>query len=282
MSSLPRLPIPVDPRVAERVERLELPFGPYGIDPYGVSKADLGRFFTILQWLYTRYFTLDVAGIANLPPRGRVMLVANHSGGLPLDGAMIISAAFFAAEPPRLAQGMVEKFLMRLPFTDWFTSSVGQFTGLPEHAHRLLEDDRCLLVFPEGVRGVSKLYDQRDSLVRFGTGFMRLAMATSTPIVPVAFVGGGEAIPTVRNLYGLGKLLGVPYVPLTPYLLPVPLPVNLALVFGTPMQFARDDDATDEDVALQVEQVRDRIGELIRIGRDIRDGRARPDERDIP
>src|SRR5205823_1078265 len=108
---------------------------------------------------------------------------------------------------------------------------------LPEHAIRLLEDDRLLLVFPEGARGTAKLYRERYSLVGFGTGFMRLALQTRTPIVPFAFLGGGEAIPTITNSYALGKLFGAPYVPVTPYLVAVPLPVRLEIRYAPAMTF---------------------------------------------
>src|SRR4029077_13360162 len=98
---------------------------------------------------------------------------------------------------PRLAQGMLEKFINRVPFASLWSNRCGQFTGLPEHAVRLLEDDRLLMVFPEGARGTAKLYKERHSLVQFGTGFMRLSLRTKTPIVPFGFIGGGEAVPTV-------------------------------------------------------------------------------------
>src|SRR6185295_10976404 len=102
---------------------------------------------------------------------------------------------FLEQEPPRLAQAMAEKFLANLPFAARLTSRLGHLTGLPEHVDQLLADERLLLVFPEGARGTAKLFWERDSLVQFGTGFMRLALQTRTPIVPFAFVGGGEAIP---------------------------------------------------------------------------------------
>jgi 1-acyl-sn-glycerol-3-phosphate acyltransferase len=89
-------------------------------------------------------------------------------------------------------------------------------------------DDRLLMVFPEGARGTAKLFKDRYSLVDFGTGFVRLALKTKSPIVPLGFVGGGDAVPTVLNSRTLGKLLGVPYVPITPYGLAAPLPANRA------------------------------------------------------
>jgi 1-acyl-sn-glycerol-3-phosphate acyltransferase len=170
-------------------------------------------------------------------------------------------------DPPRLAQGMAEKFLNMVPFASQFSSRTGNFTGLPEHAEKLLNDERLLMVFPEGARGTAKLYWERHSLVHFGTGFMRLALATNAPIIPFAFLGGGEAIPTVMNLYRLGKLMGAPYLPVTPWLLPLPRRVPLDVWYGEPMLFQGS--ATDEDHVIEkkVETVKKRISQLIEHGR---------------
>ena len=113
----------------------------------------------------------------------------------------------------------------------------------------------------------AKLFSARDSLVDFGTGFMRLALKTKSPIVPFGFVGGGEAIPTIANLYRLGKLIGVPYIPVTPYLLPLPLPVRLDIVYGEPMHFEGTGSEDDEVVERYVAQVKARIQGLVEEGR---------------
>jgi 1-acyl-sn-glycerol-3-phosphate acyltransferase len=267
------IPLPTDPRVAHRVDALELPFSRHGVDPYGTDKKELAKFFTLLRFFYKTYFTVDTFGLHHVPSRGRAMLVGNHSGGWAIDAVMVIASMFFAMEPPRLAQGMVEKFMQKVPFVSWFSGRVGQFTGLPEHCIRLLEDDRLLMVFPEGAHGTAKLYRERDSLVQFGTGFVRLALQTRSPIIPFAFVGGGEAIPTVTNLYRLGKLLGVPYVPVTPYGLALPLPVSLQILYGAPIVLEGSPTDSDEVIARQVDTIKSRIAKLIRQGRDLREGR---------
>ena len=171
--------------------------------------------------------------------------------------------------------GPLQSFLSQL------ASRLGQFTGLPEHADRLLRDDRLLMVFPEGARGTAKLARDADSLVRFGTGFMRLALKTGTPIVPVAFVGGGEAIPTVMNLYKLGQFLGVPYIPVTPYLFPLPKPVKLQLLYSEPLVFEGDGSEADEVIHGYVEQVRSRIAWLIEQARALRAGTLKPEELEL-
>ena len=255
-----------DPDVESRVARLELPFNHHGLDPYGTSKKELTRWLSILAWFYKNYFQVTVEGIGNVPPRGRAMLVGNHSGGVALDGAMVIASMLLEMEPPRLAQAMVEKFLTLIPFAAQWTGRTGQLVGLPEHAERILRDERLLLVFPEGARGTAKLYWERHSLVDFGSGFVRLALAARAPIVPFAFLGGGDAIPTVLNLYRLGKLFGAPYIPLTPWLLPVPRRAPLRILYGQPIMLSGS--ASDEDSVIEghVESVKQRIAALIAAG----------------
>jgi 1-acyl-sn-glycerol-3-phosphate acyltransferase len=260
-----------DEAVRDLVDRLELPFNSLGIDPYGVSKKHLRVFFNALGFMYRRYFRVQAVGIENVPKRGRAMLVGNHSGGYALDGAMVVASMLLEMEPPRLAQGMVEKFMNMLPISSQWSSRCGQLTGLPEHAERLLMDDRLLMVFPEGARGTAKLYKERHSLVDFGTGFMRLALKTKTPIVPLGFVGGGEAVPTIMNSSTLGKLMGVPYVPITPYGIAAPLPAKLAVHYGKPLVFQGSGDEEDSVIIGYVDEVKARIAELIEAGKASRE-----------
>jgi len=258
--------------VADRVNRLELPFDRAGVDHYGISKWHLTQAYRALGLFYKSYFHVKSHGTDHIPRRGRAMLVGNHSGGVALDGAMVIASAFFDLEPPRLAQGMAEKFINRLPFASTWASRCGHFTGLPEMAARLLEDDRLLMVFPEGARGTAKLHKERWSLVDFGTGFMRLALKTKTPIVPFGFIGGGDAIPTFTNLYKLGRLVGVPYIPVTPWLLAVPRPVKLEVHYGEPLVFSGTGSEDDSQIEGHVEKVKASIAALIEKGRDSRRG----------
>jgi 1-acyl-sn-glycerol-3-phosphate acyltransferase len=264
----------IDDEIRSRVDRLEIEFNRYGVDAYGVSKKQLARMYTVLSIFYRRYFDVTVRGIEHVPARGRAMLVGNHSGGVALDATIVMASMLLEAEPPRLAQAMVDKFIGYLPFATYFTTRLGHLVGLPEHAVRLLEDDRLLMVFPEGHRGTAKLYGDRNSLVRFGSGFMRLALQTRSPIVPFAFIGGGEAIPTIANLEKTGKFFGLPYLPLTPYLLPLPRPVPLEVYYSEPMVFEGTGNEEDKVIMGYVEQVKERIAELIERGVRIRKGRG--------
>jgi 1-acyl-sn-glycerol-3-phosphate acyltransferase len=254
---------------------LRLPFNAHGFDAYGVSKDSLATGLRVVGWLYRNYFSVRCTGIEHVPSQGRVLLVGNHSGGYAIDAAMVIAACFFELEPPRLAHAMADRFVTRLPFLSELASRTGQITGLPQHALRLLEDERMLLVFPEGARGTSKLFWHRYSLGAFGTGFMRLALRTRAPIVPFAFLGGGEAVPTIANLKLLGRLFGVPYVPVTPYLLPLPLPAHAHLRFGAPLRFSGTGDESQQVIMENVEHVKSRIAELIVEGLALRKSKPR-------
>ncbi len=256
--------------VRARVARLELPFNAVGVDPYGISREHLVAWFTAFGWFYRTYFDVKSHGVGNVPARGRAMVVGNHCGGIATDGAMVIASLFFEPDPPRLAQGMAEKFLNRFPLASLWTARVGQFTGLPEQAERLLRDERLLMVFPEGARGTAKLYKERNSLVEFGTGFVRLAMRAGAPIVPCGFTGGGDAIPTIANLYKLGQMFGVPYVPVTPWLLPLPRPVKLEIHYGPPLRFSGTGDEDDATIQRYVDEVKVSIASLMERGRQTR------------
>jgi len=256
----------LDREVRSLIDRLELPFNSIGVDPYGVSKTHLRLGMTALAAMYRWYFSVETRGIGHVPARGRAMLVGNHSGGIAIDGAMVIASCLLEMNPPRLAQGMVEKFLNRFPFMSLWMSRTGQFTGLPEHAERLLEEDRLVMVFPEGARGTAKLFKERYSLVEFGTGFVRLALKTKTPIVPFAVLGGSEAFPTVANAYRLGRLFGVPYVPIVAYGLPIPIPAKMDIVYGEPLLFSGTGNEDDEIVFGYVDKVREAIAAMLAAG----------------
>lgn len=262
---------PIDPEVAARIEALDLQFNKFGVDPYGIDKNDLTRFVSAFAWVYRYYFKVDVYGLDNVPSRGRGVLVGNHSGGVAIDGAMAMGSMLLDAEPPRLPHAMIDKFIHEFPGASKFMARTGQFTGNPDQAKRLLRAERLILVFPEGARGTAKLAKDADSLVEFGTGFIRLALETKSPIIPFGFVGGGEALPTIANLKRLGRLLGVPYVPVTKWGVLVPKPTRFQLLYGKPLVFEGSGHERDEVVNAMVDQVKERIRDLIRQGRALRE-----------
>jgi len=235
-----------------RMKRVPVALGDAGVDPFGLDPRWTKWALASAGFLHRHYFRTQVFGTENLPP-GRVVLVSNHSGQIPVDGALIGAAMFMDVEPPRFIRAMVEKWTQTLPFVSLLFSRVGQVVGVPENARRLLENDEALLVFPEGVRGIAKTYQHRYQLTDFGLGFMRLAMATKSPIIPVAVIGGEEQYVSVANLTGLAKLLGLPAFPIMPQLLipggQLPLPTRYRIYFGEPLYF--DGDPDDDDAVIE-------------------------------
>jgi 1-acyl-sn-glycerol-3-phosphate acyltransferase len=257
----------VTDEIRARIDALEIPFNRYGLDAFGLSKDHLGFMYGLLVPLYRRYFRVRTFGVEHVPARGRALVVGNHSGGVPVDAAMVLASLFLEREPPRHAHGMVELFAQTWPFVSEMFCRAGQFPGLPDHALRFLDADRVVMVFPEGARGTGKLYKDRYQLVRFGTGFVRVALQTGSPIVPFAFIGGEEAMPTVYHAKTLARLAGTPYWPVPPWGLPVPLPMPCDLHFGSPIVLEGDGHESDEVIESHVSRVRAAIVELIERGR---------------
>jgi 1-acyl-sn-glycerol-3-phosphate acyltransferase len=144
---------------------------------------------------------------------------------------------------------------------------VGQLSGLPEHAIQLLEHDRILMVFPEGTRGLGKLHRDKYQLTRFGTGFMRIALQTESPIIPFGLVGMEEAFPTITRLEPLAKLIGVPYLPIPSHLVPLPKPIKLQLRYGEPILRSGTGRESDEVIEGHVRVVTDAVAGLLAAGR---------------
>ena len=263
----------IDDSVMAKIERLDVPFNVYGLDPYGISKDHLGVFFSTLNWFYTNYFNVTVTGIEHIPDTDGAFIIGNHSGGIPVDGGMVLTSLLIESDPPRLGHAMVEKFANKLPFLSSLYSRFGQFTGIPEHAMRFLREGRLVVAFPEGVRGIGKLYSQRYQMTQFGTGFMRIALEVGKPIVPFAFVGGEEIYPVIARLETLGKLLGAPYFPVPRHIIPIPKPLSCQIHYGEPMVFEGDGSEADEVIHEYVDQVRHAIDGLIDKGRKERRSR---------
>jgi 1-acyl-sn-glycerol-3-phosphate acyltransferase len=254
---------------ADRMAKVPLTLGPSGVDAFGLDPEWTKYVILTVATLHRKYFRTEIHGIENIPA-GKVLLVANHSGQIPIDGALIAASLLMDADPPRFVRAMVEKWALSLPFVSLFFTRVGQVVGVPENAQRLLAQGEVLLVFPEGTRGIAKTFDQRYKLTEFGLGFMRLAMETGTPIVPVAVVGGEEQYISVANFDGLAKLLRAPAFPIIPQVFfpggQLPLPTKYRLWFGEPMRFSGDPDDDDAVIEEKVWLVKQTIQSMVNRG----------------
>ena len=243
--------------------------GGYELDAFGMDYELVEMLRPMMRFMFERYWRVEMTGLEHIPEFGRGLIVANHSGVLPWDGAMLACSLLLEGEPPRIVRGMGEYYLPTLPFFNIFMHRCGSVVGTPGNCARLLEQEEAIMVFPEGQRGFVKTFAHRYELQEFGLGFLRLALQTETPIVPVGIVGAEEQSPGLANLRRLGRLVGAPAFPVTltfPWLGLagfLPLPVKFRIHFGAPLRFEGDPDDEDAAIAPRVERVKQAIRELV-------------------
>jgi 1-acyl-sn-glycerol-3-phosphate acyltransferase len=218
--------------------------------------------------LYRNWFRVQARGVANIPDSGPALIVANHSGVVPID-AIMLQAGVFAEHPAgRNLRLLGADLVYTLPLLSSLARRSGHTRADPGEAQRLLAAGELVGVFPEGFKGIGKPFSERYRLQRFGRGgFARTALQTGVPIIPAAIVGAEEIYPMLANSPAIAKALGLPYFPLTPlfpWLGPVgavPLPSNWIIEFCEPVTPSGQPGAEpDEDlVAKLADQVRDTI-----------------------
>jgi 1-acyl-sn-glycerol-3-phosphate acyltransferase len=248
--------------------------GDYPEDEWGFDEqfADAGVPF--LEFLYRRWWRVQVTGVRNVPSHGRALLVSNHAGSLfPWDGAMIGTSILSEHPLPRFTRFLVLNWAFELPYVSVAIRKMGGVPASPFNAMRLLEQDELVGVFPEGVKGTGKDFADRYRLQRFGRGgFVEMALRTASPIVPVAVVGSEEIYPKLGEASLLARLSGAPFFPITPtfpLLGPlglVPLPSKWRIEFCDPIDTAQHgrDAARDRTLVFELsERVRETIQDKV-------------------
>ena len=255
----------------ERIKRAPLNLNSAGFDDWGLDPKTIQAAVAAFKWLYKGYFRVETKNIHRLPA-GRTLVVGNHGGQIPIDAMMVILSMLFEADPPRIGRGMFERWVTTLPWIADFYMRCGQIVGDQKNCKDLLEKDETVVVFPEGVKGSGKTIDKKYQLQGFGSGFVRLALETKSPIVPVAIIGSEEAYPGLIDAKPIAKALGLPYFPITPFfpLLGlgglVPLPTKIQIRYCEPIHFNADPDASDEEVRTMVQTVREALQKEINQG----------------
>jgi len=251
-----------DDTVEKNLRTMEKKTGSFGYDPWGFNSEKAAIPYTIAKLFFDHYFRVETTGLEHIPARGRAMIIGNHSGQLPIDGLLVGTAMANNPHGPRAPRAMIERFFPTVPFLGTLLNQAGAVIGDPLNCSKMLEREEAVIVFPEGIRGSGKPWDQRYQLQRFGNGFMHLAMNYETPIVPVGIVGCEETIPSLGSIDPLAKLLGLPYVPIA---LPVIFPSKVFIHFGPPMFFDKNTE-TESEVGTRVTKVKNVIKELIEKG----------------
>jgi len=234
--------------------------GDYQEDEWGFDAEFVELVEPGFDFLYDVWWRVKTVGVENVPSHGRALLAANHAGILPWDATMMSIAIMREHPLPRQPRFLVLDMAFDLPWLSVAIRKVGGVVASPFNAIRLLEQDQLVGVFPEGVKGTGKAYDERYQLQRFGRGgFAEIALRTGAPIVPVAVVGSEEIYPKLGESALMARLMGTPFFPLTPlfpWLGPlgvIPLPSKWRIEFCEPIETATYGPDAAEDRALVLE-----------------------------
>jgi 1-acyl-sn-glycerol-3-phosphate acyltransferase len=242
--------------------------GDYEVDDYGFDRELTERFFmAALRPIAEKWFRLEVRGLENIPAEGGALVVSNHSGTVPVDGLMTMLTVHDHAG--RFLRPLGADLVFKLPLVSSLARKGGATLACTEDAERMLSGGELVGVWPEGFKGIGKPFSERYKLQRFGRGgFVSAALRTGVPIIPLSVVGAEEIYPLVGNVPSLARLLGVPYIPITPFfpwlgpLGMVPLPSKWILEFGEPIRTDAYEPGEAEDPML-VFNVTDQVRETI-------------------
>ncbi|HTJ43460.1 MAG TPA: lysophospholipid acyltransferase family protein [Kofleriaceae bacterium] len=275
----PAFPLDVRRRVGmpalwKRVRRMAMLTKSEVVDDFGRDPIATARWEPVLDFLYARWFRVEASGLEHVPGTGRALLVANHAGTLPYDSAMVMHAVRRDHPSRRDVRPLIEDAVFHLPWLGPLMQRIGGVRACPENAERLLSNDELVAVFPEGVKGMGKLWRDRYRLQRFGRGgFIKLALRSRAPLIPVAVIGAEEALPMFAKVSWFARNMGLPYVPVTPtfpWLGPaglLPLPSKWMVEFGAPIDLASEygPDAADDRLLVNrlADQVRATIQDMV-------------------
>ena len=256
----------------DRASRLHYADAGHGYDRFGLHPDFIALGDALSSPLYERYFRVRSYGSENIPATGPVVLAANHSGTLPMDGAMIYADVVRHTDPPRAPRPVADYFVTTLPVVSTLFARCGVVGGSRGNARALLEAGEVLMIFPEGTPGIGKPFSERYKLQDWRKGHAELAIRHRAPVVPIAVVGAEEQMPQLTRIpLPMGA---VPYLPIPATL--VPLPVRYHIHYGEPLPFHEDYEPSDADdpavVAEAAGRVKTKVQAMIDRGLELREG----------
>ncbi len=208
-----------------------------------------------------KYFRLEVEGIENVPKRGNCLIVPNHSGITALDAVMVSNEIHRTVK--RVPKILAHPLWFVGPQIRILAKKMGLEEANKDAGEHLLKKGRLVMIFPEGAAGNFKPTAQRYQLQEFRRGFVRMAMATKAPIVPVVVIGAEEANINLSNISFAKSLKGT-IIPIP--LNVIPLPAKWKIIFLPPVDMSKfsKKDAADHDLVHRTsESVRTLIQERI-------------------
>ncbi|WP_308249808.1 lysophospholipid acyltransferase family protein [Sphaerisporangium fuscum] len=244
--------------------------GEYEVDEFGFDPELNDKvLLELIRPLYRHWFRVETFGLPHVPEEGGALVVANHSGTVPVDALMLQVALHDDHPAHRPLRLLGADLVYKLPVLGHLSRKSGHTLACPEDADRLMRKGELVGVFPEGFKGVGKPFSDRYKLQRFGRGgFVASAIRAQVPIIPCSIVGAEEIYPKIGDLRSLARLLGVPYIPITPlfpWLGPlglIPLPSKWMIQFGEPVR-TDEYDPEEADDPMLVFNLTDQVRELV-------------------
>jgi 1-acyl-sn-glycerol-3-phosphate acyltransferase len=253
-----------DKKISEIFELLKEKYKDYK-DPWGFNLELCEKTLRKVVPLYRSYFRVRVFGIENVKEHSYIV-TSNHTGQIPLDAMLITIAFLLDVAPPRILRAMVERFMAQLPFIGDFAAQTGSILGDRANCSFLIDHGESILVFPEGVRGISKNTPDFYKLKNFSEGFYRIALQKKTPILPVCVIGAEEMFPFVFHSKRLAKILKVPAIPLSANLFPLPSPIDIYIGQEISIPAHLEAEASDKDVKENVFHIENTIKRMLITG----------------
>jgi 1-acyl-sn-glycerol-3-phosphate acyltransferase len=233
------------------------------------------------------WFRLEVTGWERVPDRP-CLVVGVHSGGaLTMDAWTLVNAWWTHFEGRRLLHGTAHDVLMATPGLGDYFRAVGVIAANRKSVTEALAQGDDVVVWPGGEVDSMRSWRKRDVATLAGrTGFVKQAIRSGVPILPVATVGGHDTVFVVSEgkwlanaldkVTGLKKTLrganlpivaGFPF-PLAVEVLPahLPLPAKIRTELLEPIEV--DDDPERADDEAYVRSVYDRVQAAIQAGMD--------------
>jgi len=162
-----------------------------------------------LEGLYNYYFRCEVTGWENVPD-GKVLFVGNHNGLLTFEVLMLFYAWWQHFGPSRRALGLAHNIALNNPFFRWIIARIGAIPADPEIAAEAFERDYSLLVYPGGEKESFRPYTLRKKVDFYQRkGFIRLALKSKVPLVPIVSVGAHESYVILHRGEEIAEKLGL-------------------------------------------------------------------------
>lgn len=234
-------------------------------DPWGFNLELCEKTLRKLVPVYRSYFKVRVFGAENVQDHSYIV-ASNHTGQIPIDAMLVTIAFLMDVAPPRVLRAMVERFMAQLPFLGDFAAQTGSILGDRANCSYLIDHGESILVFPEGVRGISKNTSDFYKLRPFSEGFYRIALQKRTPILPICVIGAEEMFPFVFHSKRLARILKVPALPLTANLFPLPSPIDIYIGKEIPIPANINEEASEKDIKENVFHIENSIKRLLITG----------------